>query len=79
MSRTVEVTVDVDIDEVLADLSDQDLLDECKNRGLTGSHLDGEEQIDDGPLLERSYNELRHGQIGEATRDLIYQRLGRIL
>lgn len=77
MAKIVEVTVEVDVDDVLEELSDSDLLDLCADRGL--SVLGGEEQIDDGPLLERSYNELRQGQIGEATRDFIYQRLGRIL
>ena len=79
-SKTVTVEVEVDVDEVISDLTDAELLEECESRGLDARDLDPDGAgPDSADLLERSYSELRQGQIGAATRDYMYLKLGRIL
>lgn len=79
-SKTVTVEVEVDLDDVISDLTDADLLDECESRGLEMRDSDDDDlAAGREDLLERTYNELRQGQIGSATRDYIYSKLGRIL
>jgi hypothetical protein len=34
MSISVDVTVDIDLDDVLPEISDKDLLEECKRRNI---------------------------------------------
>lgn len=75
-TKTVTVQVEVDVNEVFSDLCDSDLIEECESRGI--KFVDDEEPLG-GALLDRAYNELRQGEIGAATRDYIYQKLGRIL
>ena len=66
--------IDVDIDDILEQLSDDDLLEEVKNRGLMDSI-----EVDD--RLEKAVENHRLGKVGseEVLVRLCYDMVGKIV
>lgn len=72
-STTMEVTVDVDIDE--NDLTDEDLLEICEGRGLMSGGLSGD-VIEELFVL---FKQAKHDAILERVRQVVQDAKGVVL
>jgi hypothetical protein len=73
------VNVDIDTDEILAELTDNELIDELKRRGIdyNTEFLDGDEMKD---VLLSLYEKRRIGKDYQSElNELIYGSLGKII
>ena len=77
--RTVNVDVDVDVDDIISDIDTDDLIDELKRRGAdyNTEGVDGDLNY---KILEKIYQKRRLGKDYQAELEqLIYNVLGAII
>lgn len=73
MRRTQYIEVEVDIDDVLPDVSDEELIDEIERRNLNGINVDALNQI------HYAAQRKDHKTISRILEDLIYEKMGRVI
>jgi hypothetical protein len=74
------VTVDVNIDDVLSEMSDADLLAECKERGLSVEIADPDTDLKEE--MTKAYMLILRGrgeQANELLREIMLRTIGRIV
>ena len=77
--RTVNVDVDVDIDDIISDIDTDDLIDELKRRGAD-YNTEGVDGDLNREILEKIYQKRRLGKDYQAELEqLIYNVLGAII
>lgn len=73
MRRTQYIEVEVDIEDILPDISDEELIEEVESRNLNGINVDALNQI------HYAAQRKDHKTISRILEDLIYEKMGRVI